>query len=192
MANASMPNQTEDLLAAHGEELARLYAQGETSLTLAERYATNKNVVLRVLHRMGIAPRPATDRTRARLVQDQQAPLLSKLYLNGMSLDALSSRFGIHRSTIRKILARNGVPPRYRRGPPPMSKVDPEAARTILSGIYQKDAGELLGVSKRTIQRWEALMGAPARHQTKTYKAWRERKQAELIREARRGQGAYL
>lgn len=56
-----MKFRSDSKLAAHVEEAARLYREGESTVTLAERYGVNKTTMFRFLQTLGVVMRTRSD-----------------------------------------------------------------------------------------------------------------------------------
>ncbi|MDT0307557.1 hypothetical protein RM780_11355 [Streptomyces sp. DSM 44917] len=84
-------------------ELTESYRRGATVRELSQRYGVHRHTIDRHLERAGVAKRPATKMTAARVAR------ATELYEQGLSTNQIGRELHVDGSTVWKALKRAGV-----------------------------------------------------------------------------------
>lgn len=91
-------------------EIARRYADGETTIRLGQEFGVSNGTISQVLKRRGIERRIVGDYSR--IFDDQQEADVCSRYQNGESASGLGKEFGVKHGVITDCLRRHGIPVR--------------------------------------------------------------------------------
>jgi DNA invertase Pin-like site-specific DNA recombinase len=90
-------------------ETVRLYQSGLSILEVAEQTGRSRGSVQRYLHQAGVEVRPRAKPLKLSSLQQER---VCEDYRAGLSMAAIAGRFGVGVETVRRVLQREGVPPR--------------------------------------------------------------------------------
>lgn len=93
------------------------------------------------------------ERFNARPLSSAEVDELVQGRLEGQEIASLASRFGVHRNTVMKHLARHGVPGRRYPGRTLSEEELRSAGRLYQSGVRLELVGEAFGVDRRYLRR---------------------------------------
>jgi lambda repressor-like predicted transcriptional regulator len=133
------------------QDIISLYLSGLTITDTAARAGLGRNTVARVLDRHRVPRRPEGRPRPPGSPPDQE---LISLYAAGHSLRQVAAKTGLDATTIRRVLARAGVP---RRPPgatrPPGTPPDQDITGLYVSGLSLRQAAAAAGVTPGVVQR---------------------------------------
>jgi|GEM_PF-2070369 len=128
------------------------YLEGFSTTGLATEYAVSAPTIVRILRDHNIQRREARFAVPRKVTEDDSAAMVD-LYVSGLSMIEIGSKYGISDSTVRRYLIRKGVSLRglsEARGGL-CKEEEKQAIKRYLSGENSVDIGRSLGKSYQTI-----------------------------------------
>lgn len=148
------------------EDAKRRYIAGELLIDIAQAYDMGSNAMSRKLAGAGVERR--VDVTRKRDAE------IVEVYLSGVEVAELSSRFGVGTASIRRALKIGGVKLRGRRGPSHRVN-DNEVLQLYLAGESGPAISKKLGISSTHVYQIIRVSGNTVRSSTRPA-VWREQR----------------